>query len=346
MVGEYLRNAWYVAAASDEIGHTPFPRRLLGEPVVMYRTEDGRAVALEDRCCHRRAPLSKGNVIGDRLQCGYHGFTFDELGACVAIPGQDHIPPRFGVRAYPLVERHGFLWIWMGEADRADSAAIPDFKENMSPGWRPTRGLMPIDCHYQLVVENLVDLSHVGFVHGETIGTDDTSATLDCDRGLDFVRIVRAASDIATPPGYRKQGFAPRSDQRKVITFRPPCYVLILVTTQERTLEKVAPRSCRVMVLNACTPEIERSTHYFFVSARDFNDGPEITEMLRQNTWKTFNEDKAILEAQQRSIELDPDARTVNVNADWGSVQMRRLMATLIGEEIEAETEAEAEAAQ
>ncbi|HEY3919747.1 MAG TPA: aromatic ring-hydroxylating dioxygenase subunit alpha [Stellaceae bacterium] len=345
MSSEFLRNAWYVAASSDEIGHTPFPRRLLDEPVVMYRTEAGRAAALEDRCCHRRAPLSKGKVIGDRLQCGYHGFTFDADGDCVGIPDQDHVP-RLGVRAYPLVERHGFLWIWMGEADRADPASVPDFKENVAFGWRPTRGLMPIACHYQLVAENLLDLSHVGFVHGETIGTDDSQATLDCDRGLDFVRILCDATDVATPPGYLMQGFAPRSDQCKVITFRPPCQVQILVSTTERAPEKVAPRRCRVMVLNACTPETERSTHYFFVSARDFDDGPEITEKLRRNTWKTFSEDKAILEAQQRAIELDPTARTVNVSADWGNVQMRRLMATLIAEENEDEAAATQAAAQ
>src|SRR6201987_1104377 len=136
MGGEFLRNGWDVAASSDEIGRSPLPRLLLGQPVVLYRKEDGTAVALEDRCCHRRAPLSKGKVIGDRLQCGYHGFTFDAAGACVAIPGQDRVPPNIGVRAYPLVERHGFCWIWMGEAGAADPARIVDFSRNTDPDWK------------------------------------------------------------------------------------------------------------------------------------------------------------------------------------------------------------------
>jgi phenylpropionate dioxygenase-like ring-hydroxylating dioxygenase large terminal subunit len=329
----FLRNGWYVAASADEVGRVPFARMLLGEPVVMFRMDDGAPVALEDRCCHRRAPLHKGKVLGDTLQCGYHGFTFDAAGACVAIPGQDRVPPNVGVRAYPLVERDGFLWIWMGEKARADAGLIPDFKENVTPGWRPTRGLLPMACHYQLVVENLVDLSHVGFVHGQTIGTDDSQAKLAFERSADVVRVRRAATDIATPPGYRMQGLAERSDQSKLITFIPPCHVTILVTTQERAPAGREPRSLRVMVLNACTPETERSTHYFFVSARDFDDGPEMTEKLRRNTWKTFNEDKDMLEAQQRCIERDPAAPTVNIQSDWGSVQMRRLMDQLIAEE-------------
>lgn len=334
MPDKFLRNGWYVGAQADEIGRVPFARMLLREPVVMFRKEDGTAVALEDRCCHRRAPLHKGKLIGDTLQCGYHGFTFDAAGSCVRIPGQDRVPASIGVRAYPLVEHHGFLWIWMGERAKADPALIPDFKESTAPGWRPTRGLLPIACHYQLVVENLVDLSHVGFVHGQTIGTDDSKAELNFERGANVVRVLRDAQNIATPPGYRMQGLAERSDQDKIITFIPPCHVTILVTTTERAPQKREPRKLHVMVLNACTPETERSTHYFFVSARDFDDGPEMTEKLRQNTWKTFNEDKDMLEAQQRSIELDPAASTVNIHADWGSVQMRRLVEQLIADEV------------
>src|SRR5579859_7388912 len=124
MSGAFLRNQWYVAAEADEVTRTPLGRLLLGEPVVMFRREDGKAVALEDRCCHRRAPLSKGKVIGDLIECGYHGFTFDASGACVRIPGQDRVPPSIGVKAYPLVEQHGYLWIWMGARAKADPALI------------------------------------------------------------------------------------------------------------------------------------------------------------------------------------------------------------------------------
>ena len=228
-----LRNQWYCAAFGHELKDKPLARSFLGEPVVIYRKADGAPAALEDRCCHRRAPLSKGKLLGDRLQCGYHGFTFDASGACVRIPGQDRVPPSLGVRAYPLIERHGYLWIWMGERAKADPALIPDFHQNHDPGWSAVRGRLPIAAHYLLVVENLIDLSHVGIVHAKTIGTDDSRAELQFERGDDVVRVVRTPTEVATAPHNLTQGLAERSVLEKTIDFRPPCQVAIAVTTTE-----------------------------------------------------------------------------------------------------------------
>ncbi|HEY3919746.1 MAG TPA: aromatic ring-hydroxylating dioxygenase subunit alpha [Stellaceae bacterium] len=337
MTGIFLRNCWYVAAEAGEVTRAPLARLLLGEPVVMYRREEGAPVALEDRCCHRRAPLSKGKVIGDRLQCGYHGFTFDASGACVAIPGQDRLPATVGVRAYPLIERHDFLWIWMGDPAKADPSRIPDFHRNADTGWKTVHSRLPIAAHYQLLVENLIDLSHVGFVHAKTIGTDDSRAALKFDRGDDFVAVIREPVEVETAPHNLKQGMGPRSILEKSITFTPPCQVVIDVRTTEvapQKPERNQPMSLGITVLNACTPETERSTHYFWVNARDYlQDDKQLDAFLQKLTVDAFNEDKDMLEAQQRCIEFDRAAPTVNVNADWGSVQMRRLMTGLIERE-------------
>jgi len=122
----FLRNAWYVAAFTSEVGRDPLPRTLLNDKIAMYRTEDGTPVALEDRCCHRGLPLSMGQCVGDNLQCGYHGLQFDQSGQCVLVPGQANIPPRSVVRSYPLVERLNWVWIWMGEPAKADENLIPN----------------------------------------------------------------------------------------------------------------------------------------------------------------------------------------------------------------------------
>jgi vanillate O-demethylase monooxygenase subunit len=337
MSGAFLRNCWYVAAEAGEVTRAPLARQLLGEPVVMFRREDGTPVALEDRCCHRRAPLSKGKVIGDRLQCGYHGFTFDASGACVAIPGQERVPSGLGVAAYPLVERHGFLWIWMGAAANADAARIPDFHRAADPKWKTVQSRLPVTAHYQLLVENLIDLSHVGFVHAKTIGTDDSKAKLEFDRGEGFVKVIREPIEVDTAPHNARQGMGPRSVLEKSITFLPACQVVIDVRTTEVAPQNPAknqPMSLGITILNACTPETERSTHYFWVSARDYlQDDQQLDAFLYKLTVDAFDEDKDMLEAQQRCIELDPAAPTVNVSADWGSVQMRRLMAQLIERE-------------
>lgn len=337
MTGAFLRNSWYVAAQADEITRTPLGRILLNEPVVMFRTEDGTAVALEDRCCHRRAPLHKGKLVGDTLECGYHGFTFDRTGACVRIPGQDRVPPRIGVRAYPMVEKHAYLWIWMGERKKADAALIPDFSRSADPGWTTVRSRLPIEANYLLMVENLIDLSHVGFVHAKTIGTDDSRAELKFERDENAVRVVRVPTEVVTAPHNLKQGMAERSVLAKTITFLPPCQVVIDIRTTEIAPQKSAPLSLGITVLNACTPETDHSTHYFWASARDYQrDDRQADAFLMKITVDAFNEDKDMLEAQQRCIELDPAAATVNIQADWGSVQMRRLMDQLIERETAA----------
>jgi len=342
MSGRFMKNAWYVAAQADEIGRVPLARLLLGEPVVMFRQEDGTPVALEDRCCHRRAPLSKGKLLGDRLQCGYHGFTFDGSGACVRIPGQERVPQNLGVRAYPLVEKHGYLWIWMGEGEKSDPALIPDFHQNHDAGWTVVRNRLPIAAHYLLVVENLIDLSHVGIVHAKTIGTDDSEAALKFERGANSVRVVREPTEVATAPHNLKQGLGARSILEKTIDFAPPCQVAIAVTTTEVAPQKAEPLSLRLVILNACTPETEHSTHYFWASARDYQrDDKGVDAFLMKVTTEAFNEDKDILEAQQKCIELDPDAPTVNVHADWGGVQARRLVAQLLDGEAVAASAAE-----
>jgi phenylpropionate dioxygenase-like ring-hydroxylating dioxygenase large terminal subunit len=289
----FLRNCWYIAAESREVGRAPLGRILLKEPVVLYRREDGTPVALEDRCCHRRAPLHKGKLIGDRIQCGYHGFTFDTSGACVAIPGQDKVPPTVGVRSYPVAERHRYLWIWMGEKEKADPALIPDFHYNDDPNWAAVGACL-------------------------------------------HVRVTRDAPGIPCPPSMRSLGFAPVVDQTKIITFTPGSNVWIDIPTRDAVpVEgRNAPMQRRVMILNAITPETERSCHYFWVNARDFEqDNSERSAFFLKNVTFAFNEDKDVLEAQQRNIELDPSASTVNVNADWGGVQAMRMMERLIAAE-------------
>jgi vanillate O-demethylase monooxygenase subunit len=332
----FLKNCWYVAAESSEIGREPLGRILLGEPVVLYRREDGTAVALEDRCCHRRAPLHKGRVQGDNIQCGYHGFTFAPDGACVAVPGHERLPFRnVGVRSYPLVERDRYLWIWMGERDEADPALIVDFHWKDAPGWTFTGERLPMAANYFLLVENLIDLSHVAFVHSATIGSDDTKATLDNVRGDGTIKVVRAAKDIPTPPHMRRIGLAERADMTKVIEFTPASNITIDVLWQEREAPGRETRAMHAVIINSITPETERSCHYFWGHVRDFDtENADMTAYFHRAVVTAFNEDKDMLEAQQRMIEIDPLAPTLTVQGDWGGVQARRLVEARIAKEM------------
>ena len=168
----FLKNFWYVAATEDEVGRTPLGREICGEPVALWRQEDGTAVAISDRCPHRRYALSKGELVGDDIQCGYHGLRFDGQGACTHVPGQDNIPPRLKGRCYPVVERHKWVFIWMGDIEDADPDLIPDYHWNDAEGWEPVFGTMKFAAHYQLLVDNLLDLTHETFLHAKTIGNE------------------------------------------------------------------------------------------------------------------------------------------------------------------------------
>ena len=143
----YLENYWYVAAVADEIGGEPLGRIVLDRPIVLYRKADGVAVALEDRCCHRRAPLHKGRVVGDALQCGYHGFVYDAAGRVIEVPGQSWVPPGAAVKSYRLVERHKWIWVWIGNPESADESRVPDFRWRDSAGWAATGARMSIACN-------------------------------------------------------------------------------------------------------------------------------------------------------------------------------------------------------
>src|SRR5262245_18646292 len=168
----FLRNAWYAAGFSDEFGRQLTARTYLNEAVVIYRTRDGRPVAFEDRCAHRRLPLSMGRLTDDNVECGYHGLVYDCGGNCVKIPGQsrESVPAGGGRPTYPLRSRHCCLWIWMGEPALAYPALIPDFGALEAPGTARHRIKLHLDCNFQLVVDNLLDLSHLAYVHSTTTG--------------------------------------------------------------------------------------------------------------------------------------------------------------------------------
>ena len=206
-MGAWLRNCWQVAAFSREVaGGQLVPRRICGDDVVLYRSSTGEPVALEDKCAHRFAPLSKGVLVGDVLRCGYHGLCYDTTGKCVEIPGQSFIPPRARVRAYPVVERHRLLWIWMGDPEQAQPDSIPRYEfHNDHAQWPHLTHTKHIACNYRLVIDNLLDLTHLAYVHKQTIGGNPDAHTKAefsveaTDRGVKFIRpsFMNATSETA-----------------------------------------------------------------------------------------------------------------------------------------------------
>lgn len=338
MADRWLRNCWQVAAFSREVaGGQLVPRRICGEDIVFYRSSTGAPVALEDKCAHRFAPLSKGVLVGDVLRCGYHGLCYDTTGKCVEIPGQSYVPPRARVRAYPVVERHRLLWIWMGEAERADPSSVPDIHWLDDPAWVAAEGYHRIAANFRLLNDNLLDLSHETYVHQRTIGHEavaETPVSIKADERS--VRVDKEMPGCTPPPFYQFLGRlkpTDRIDRWQRTVYLPPGIIVIDVGVQPLD---APPGSNRVegRVINLMTPESEASTHYFWAFARNFRlDEPGVTEFLRANVGATFDEDKEMLEAQQRNLgdaDAVSPAFTIAVKADVGPTQGRRLLASLI----------------
>jgi len=335
----YLRNAWYVAAMAGEVARTPVARTILDEPVVLWRTEGGKAVALHDLCIHRRAPLSLGRLVGDAIQCGYHGFTYDGVGKCVKVPAQERIPARAAVKAYPLVERWGWLWIWMGDAP-ADEARIPDFHWMDAPGWAPVSGKLHLKANYQLAVDNLLDLSHETFLHSRTIGNAAVAeAPIATREGADgTVHVDRVMRDVKPPPLFVKATGRPDNiDRYQLIEWLPPSYVRIEVRGLPVGSNDING-GLRWWVLNALTPETGRSCNYYWSLPRNFaTDDAALSAMLEKGVVQTFNEDVEMLESQQAAIDRDAGrTRTVDVHIDGGTVLARRNLEALVRAEAAA----------
>jgi phenylpropionate dioxygenase-like ring-hydroxylating dioxygenase large terminal subunit len=302
---------------------------------MLYRKRDGTPVAIEDRCCHRHLPLSMGMIVDDDVRCGYHGLRFDAGGKCVEIPSQDTIPATARVRAYPLAERYSWVWIWMGDPARADPKLIPDLWWAEHPDWVMTKPDMHhLKCDYRLIADNVLDATHLTYVHASSIGASSiTEIDPLLERADDVVRVTRWILDRPPPPMYAKAGnFPGNADRWAIVEFRPPCYSVNFAgcvdvgTGGPDGDRSKSSRIVELVALSQPTPETERTTHYFFAFCRAFGQkDPEIAKIF-DGMVNVFHEDFVVLEAQQRMMEIKPDAPQINIKVDAAPIHARLLL--------------------
>lgn len=334
----FMQNAWYVAAWTREIGRDLLARRICDRPMVLYRKADGGVAALEDLCCHRMLPLSKGKLEGDNLVCGYHGLTYDCTGACVRIPSQEMIPATARVASFPIVEKHRFAWVWIGDARLADPALVPDLHWNDDPAWSGDGSVMLAKCDYRLLVDNLLDLSHETYVHTTSIGDARLpSAPITVSSDANSVSVSRFIPDHEPAPFWarymeRARGYTSNCDRWQVAQFIPPCSVAIDVGVAEAgtgAFEGDRSKGISAWVINSITPADADTCWYFWANARDFaRDDQALTVDIVERTTAIFAEDKAIVEAQHVAMKSDPTRRMININLDAASVRARRIIAS------------------
>ena len=333
----FLRNYWYVGGYSAEIGERPLARTILGEPILFYRTSDGRAVALEDRCCHRNLPLSLGAREGDAIRCGYHGLKFDSAGRCIEIPGQPQIPPDAKVRTYPVIERWNFIWLWMGDPAKRDDSLLPGWQCIDDPKLTTTMGngceALPMKCNWQLNNDNLLDLIHVVYVHPGTLGgagLDNNPVTTK--RLANGVHMMRWSPTVEPPPLLAKlAGFnGALSDRWQATMCELPSHCTIDAGfSAPDTVGRDGDwdQGVRLRALITATPETETSSFMFYAQCRNFATGnEEVSKRFIQQIRAIFDQDIAVMEGQQRINSMLPNAPTIEIRCDVPVVAMRRLV--------------------
>ena len=334
----FLRNAWYVANWSAQVTRELQSRTILCEPVVLYRTESGEAVALADRCPHRFVPLSRGKLKGDIIECTYHGLCFNQQGVCTFNPhGNGVIPKAARVKSYPIHERDGIVWIWMGEQSLADTTSIPDFPQFGDPvAYTAVYGYLHVSANYQLISDNLLDLTHGQYIHPMFVNANgkpqDMLASPAEERTVwaKYRRLNSYPNQYFQMHGFPGEALA---DTHNEMRWNPPGSLLLDVGITKAG----APRGDGFSIPTAhlLTPETETTTHYFWSMARDFRrDDTELSKRLLQTGTDIFtNEDKPAIEAQQRSMKTETDLFAMNpvlLSTDGPSVRARRMLSELV----------------
>jgi phenylpropionate dioxygenase-like ring-hydroxylating dioxygenase large terminal subunit len=342
-MSSHVRNAWYAAGFADEFAAgTVVARTLLGEPLALFRTDTGGIAALADRCPHRFAPLSAGKVCdgGRAIECPYHGLRFGADGACVHNPhGDGRIPKAAAVPARVLCERDGIVWLWAGDPAAADEALIPDVSHiTAAPDDATARGYIPSACDSQLLIDNILDLTHADYVHAGFLGSGALTRARPevSDLGARAVRITWLSSGDRAPAAFdmhlREQG-QPTDQWTEVTWTAPGCMQLNVGATLQGEPRE---RGVDTMNLHLTTPETATTCHYWYWTTRNFAIDPHANEEIHRFVRHAFEQqDKPMLEAQQRRIGTAEfwSLRPVLLSGDAGAVRVRRKLQQLMAQE-------------
>ncbi len=325
----FIFNEWYVAAFSNEIGRTLRKRKILGRNLVLFRTESGAPVALDDRCAHRSYPLSASRLDGDTIVCGYHGLRYDAQGNCIEVPSQVKCPKGIGVRNFPLVERGPVIWIWMGAAELADATKIPHQPWLEAADWERSQGYFALPANYVSLHENLMDLTHLSYLHAASFGTPDYAAA-PYETVIEEGRFTLNRSVVPTklPPVWAEPTGILGNTAARVVTstFESPALHVVTARFHDTALPASERREYVIQTAHLATPETLTSTHYFIVHGRDFELGDSrMTRVMHEQLFQAFGEDVAGLSAVEQTLaEAGEEPYEISIASDRASIAMRR----------------------
>lgn len=337
---QYVKNAWYVAGWASDFADDLRALTILEQNIVMYRTSKGTVVAVEDQCPHRLLPLSMGKRIGDAIQCGYHGMTFDCEGKCIRVPGQDNIPASADIVSYPVHEKHDIVWIWMGDPQKADTDAIFDMPQFTDPAWDAHQGqALHLKSNYLNVAENLVDPAHVSFVHPTTLGNSASeNVPVHADTDGEVIKAWRWIRN-AEPVGFFKAfgNFKGNVDRWHYYNLHLPSIAVIdfgSAAVEDKLAEDERDKGVRLFAIHFLTPVDAQHTIDRWMHLRNTAINDEAVSQDLDVLFKTaFDEDVEILEAVQRQENLPQTRRPVRIAIDKGPMVYRKRLNDLVEKE-------------
>lgn len=331
----YPRNQWYVAAFSKDVTSAPLARVLLDTPVAMYRTQDGSPVALYDRCPHRGLPLSMGKVDGDILRCNYHGIEFAAGGKATHVPQQTQIYASLCVESFPVIDKGPFLWIWLGDKAAADHALLPDISW-MSLG-REDECVVPyltfeVDAHFQLLHDNLADVSHLPYVHAGLLDDGSIDKTdIDFQEEGQELRLVRKSSRIKLPPAVAAL-YGADPDKEYDRWFENSTFVPSLCLGRQILTESDNPQAKPIMLLvvNAVTPSTHSKTFMFDVQGNLFEHGSDEDKARIE---MVIQQDIDVWNVLQQRYEQFGDTLEISIVSDAAGLASRKIFERLVAAE-------------
>lgn len=345
----FIENAWYAGAWGHELdGQDMLARKILGKSILLYRTTEGMVVALRDRCSHRFAPLSLGRREGDCIRCMYHGLVFDEHGKCTEEPGRKGVSPGTDIQRFPTVERYKLVWLWMGDPERADPDLIPDCHYQDDPAWASIPAYIHYKADYRLILDNLLDFSHLTFVHENTLGGSHSIANVrpKVEKLADGVRLTRWYPEEPEIAPYLKglETFEGPVDRWHIYELTTAGNVFTMDSGSAPAGTGAAqgnrvPEAMQFRATQIVTPEDARNSHFFWTYAHNFHvDNVDLTRKLAARILEGFEEDRDMIEAQQRVIDESGEDPMAFILADNGLALGRRLIEERLQDEQAAES--------
>ena len=320
----WIKNTWYVGCWASEVNPKKITNKtILNQPLVFYRDTNGNIVLMEDRCCHRHAPLSKGKIEGDSIRCMYHGLKFDKTGQCIEIPGSNHIKKNMRVKTFPVFEKYNLVWVWLGNPILANHKNIVNCSFLNDENWKYSEDYLFYHSDYRLIMDNLLDASHLNYVHANSIGSNPATQlptrTVKTDFGLHVEDFWK--NDEPAPHHKRAGRFKGKVDRWNIYDWHIKGNLLVLDSGSAPTGSEghKGDRSDAVEFrhLSALTPETEFTTHYHFAHARNFSlKDTVMANNISKAVSEAFKEDKDIIEGQQKIINYDPNHKMLAKSSD------------------------------